>query len=95
MTPAKSAAALDLLMDMEIPIQIRFAGTTILLRDALALDAGSAVVFDKAADDPVDVVVNGQVIARGAVVMVAGNYGVRITEITHPAEIPDSAGENA
>lgn len=78
---SEALGTLDLLMDMRMPILIRFGNTKMLLRDVLALNAGSMVEFGRAPDDPVDVLVNGRVVARGLVVAVQGNYGVRITEI--------------
>jgi flagellar motor switch protein FliN len=72
---------LDLLMDMRMPILIRFGTSKMLLRDVLALAEGSVVEFGRAPEDPVDVLVNGRVVARGIVVTVQGNYGVQITEI--------------
>jgi flagellar motor switch protein FliN/FliY len=52
-----------------------------LLSDILALGPGSIVEFRRAAEDPVELVVNGRVVARAKVVVVQGNYGVRIIEI--------------
>lgn len=81
-TAPAAGGTLDLLMDMEMPVLVRFASTPMLLHDLLALDAGSVVEFRRTPDDPVDILVNGRVVARGAVVEVQGNYGVRIMEIT-------------
>ena len=83
---ANEAGALDLLMDMEMPVLVRFGSTRMLLRDLLALNAGSVVEFRRTPEDPVELLVNGRVVARGMVVVVQGNYGVRITEIVTPRE---------
>jgi flagellar motor switch protein FliN/FliY len=73
---------LDVLLDVEMPVTIRVGSTSLLLRDAAALAPGSALELRRALDDPVDVLVNGRVVARGVMVLVNGNYGVRITEVT-------------
>jgi len=72
---------LDLLMDVEVPLVIRIGSTSMLLRDIVALNNGSVVEFPRPTDAPVDVVVNGRVVARGTMVLVQGNYGVRVTEV--------------
>ena len=79
-------AALDLLLDMEIPIQVRFGKTEMLLREVLALEDGSVVEFHRPHEEPVEILVNGRVVARGTVVAIQGNYGVRISEVPAPAE---------
>jgi flagellar motor switch protein FliN len=87
MSPAEEK--LDVLLDIELPVTLRFGRTQMLLGDVIALGSGSVVEFDRSASDPVEVMVNGRVVARGEAVMVQGNYGVRVAEImTHPAR-PD------
>jgi flagellar motor switch protein FliN/FliY len=87
------AGALDLLMDMEIPIQVRFGKTEMVLRDVLTLGDGSAVEFHRPPEEPVEILVNGRVVAWGSVVAIQGNYGVRITEVAGPLEAPQAGGE--
>src|ERR1700682_3649888 len=77
----ESAGTLDLLMDMELPVLVRFGSTRMPLRDLLKLTAGSVIEFGRSPENPVEVLVNGRVVARGTAVMVQGNYGVRISEI--------------
>ena len=83
MTATQNADAIGMLMDMEMPLLVRFGSTRMLLRDVLALGAGSVVEFRRSPDEPVDLLVNGRVVARATVVVVHGNYGVRITEIAN------------
>lgn len=83
MTATSNADTIGLLMDMEMPLLVRFGSTRMLLRDVLALGAGSVVEFRRSPDEPVDLLVNGRVVARAMVVVVQGNYGVRITEIAN------------
>jgi len=83
--PGMSADAgkdtLGLLMDMEMPLLVRFGSTRMPLADLLSLGAGSVVEFRRTPEEPVELLVNGRVVARANVVVVQGNYGVRIIEI--------------
>jgi flagellar motor switch protein FliN/FliY len=94
-SPSRPAAGtLDLLMDVEMPVSVRFGSTSVLLRDIIAWTQGSLVEFYRSPDEPADIVVNGQVVARGAVVVVQGHYGVRITEVAGLRENMLDTGEN-
>jgi flagellar motor switch protein FliN/FliY len=73
--------AIDLLLDVELPVSISFGRTQLPLKEVLQLTSGSIVELNRAVSDPVEVIVNNCVIARGEVVVVEGNYGVRIQEI--------------
>jgi flagellar motor switch protein FliN/FliY len=86
-------ANLDVLMDIELPVMLRFGRTQMTLRDILGLSTGSVIDFGQGADDPVEILVNGRVVARGEAVMVQGNYGVRIAEIASRRERLDSTTE--
>jgi flagellar motor switch protein FliN len=83
---AQKGGTLDLLMDMELPIMVRFGSARMLLRDLLKLTAGSIVEFNRSPENPVEVLVNGRVVARGSAIVVEGNYGVRISEIAPARE---------
>lgn len=72
---------MDLLLDVELPVSISFGKTCLPLRDVLKLTTGSIVELNRTASDPVDVLVNQRLVARGEVVVVEGNYGIRIQEI--------------
>lgn len=85
-----TASALDILLDIELPITLRFGRRQMTLEDILRLDTGSIVEFDRAVEDPVEVLVNDRVVARGEAVTVNGQYGVRILEIASPREGLDS-----
>jgi flagellar motor switch protein FliN/FliY len=88
---APNAGTMDLLMDMELPVMLRFGSTRMLLRDLLKLTAGSIVEFNRAPENGVEVLVNRRIVARGSAIVVEGNYGVRISEIA-PARDSWSAG---
>jgi flagellar motor switch protein FliN/FliY len=79
--PLQAAGTLDLLMDVEMPVRISFGRTQVPVREVLKLSTGSIVELDRAISEPVDVIVNNCILARGEVVVVEGNYGVRITEV--------------
>jgi flagellar motor switch protein FliN/FliY len=71
----------DLLLDVALPISVSFGRKSLPIREVLKLNTGSIVELDRMVSEPVDVIVNDCVIARGEVVVVDGNYGVRITHL--------------
>lgn len=75
---------LDLLMDVELEVTLRFGERSMLLRDILELGEGSVVELDRQVEEPVDLLLDGKLIARGEVVVVDGNYGLRIQEMLTP-----------
>lgn len=76
---------LDLLMDVELSMTLRFGGRQLLLREVLELSPGSVVELDRQVQDPVDLLLDGRLVARGEVVVVDGNYGLRVTEVVQGA----------
>jgi flagellar motor switch protein FliN/FliY len=72
---------LEIIMDIPLDITVELGRMRMQVREVLDLGAGSIVEIDKAAGEPVDVVVNGRLVARGEVVVIDDNFGVRITEI--------------
>jgi len=74
-------ATMDLLLDVELPVSISFGKAELAMRDVLKLTTGSIVELNRGVNDPVEVLVNKCLIARGEVVVVEGNYGVRIQQI--------------
>ena len=83
---------IDLLLDVELPISVSFGHSEMLLKDILKLGAGSVIELDKSVNDPVTIIVNHKPIAKGEVVMVDGNYGVRILEVDSTADRIRSLG---
>jgi flagellar motor switch protein FliN/FliY len=71
----------ELLLDVELPISVSFGRTVLKLQEAMQLITGSLIELNRTVTDPVELLVNNNVIARGEVVVIDGNYGVRITEI--------------
>src|SRR5699024_8850827 len=84
--PARSQQNLDLLLDIPLQVTVELGRTKQKLQDILELDAGSIVELDKLAGEPVDVLVNSKLIAKGEVVVIDENFGVRITDIVSQRE---------
>ena len=78
---AGQSKTIELLLDVELPVSVSFGRTHLALKDVLKLTSGSIVELNRAVSEPVEVIVNNCVIARGEVVVVEGNYGVRIHQI--------------
>jgi flagellar motor switch protein FliN/FliY len=72
---------LELLLEVELPVSVSFGRAQLPLKDVLKLTSGSIVELNRSIAEPVEVIVNNCVIARGEVVVVEGNYGVRIQHI--------------
>ena len=79
--PSPDKASLDLLRDVELDLRIELGRTQMELEEVLMLRRGSVVTLDKLAGDPVDVYVNGRLIARGEVLVLNDNFCVRVAEL--------------
>jgi flagellar motor switch protein FliN/FliY len=77
---------ISLLMDVPLKLTVELGRTTKMVKEILALAPGSVVELDKLAGEPVDILVNERLIAKGEVVVIDENFGVRITEIVNPEE---------
>jgi flagellar motor switch protein FliN len=76
--------SLEALRDVELTVQIELGRTRMRLDDVLRLEKGAVVALDRLAGDPVDVFANGQLIARGEVVVLKEKFAVRVTEVVSP-----------
>ncbi len=85
-TPGQRPKTLDLLMEVEMPVSVSFGRAELPLRDLLKLTTGSIIELNRTIAEPVEVIVNNCVIARGEVVVIEGNYGIRIQEIVSRQE---------
>ncbi|MGH9393585.1 MAG: FliM/FliN family flagellar motor switch protein [Terriglobales bacterium] len=83
---AHNTAKLDLLLDVELDVTLRFGGRQMLLHDVVDLSPGSVLELDRHIDDPVELLVGGKTIAWGDVVVVDGNYGLRVNRMVHRRE---------
>jgi len=81
LSPRETQGKLDLLMDVELALTLRFGSRSMLLREVLDLHPGTVVDLDRQVKDPIDVLLDGRLVARGEVVVLNGNYGVRVTEV--------------
>jgi flagellar motor switch protein FliN/FliY len=72
---------LELLLDLEMPVSVSFGSTRLALKDLAKLTTGSIVELNRALSEPVDIIVNNCAIARGEVVVVDGNFAVRINQV--------------
>src|ERR1051326_6471438 len=72
---------LDLLLDVELPLSVSFGHAELAIKDVIKLTTGSIVELNRSIAEPVEVIVNNVVIARGEVVVVEGNFGVRIKQV--------------
>jgi flagellar motor switch protein FliN/FliY len=80
------------LMDVGLDVKLRFGTRRMLLRDVLALSAGVVVELDNAIHSPVDLLLDGRLIAQGEVVIVDGKYGLRVTNVVDSAPAAGSPG---
>jgi len=87
-----SYKTLDLLKDVELPVSVSFGRTQLPLQDVLKLTAGSVIELDRSIDEPVALIVNDTVVALGEVVVVEGNYGVRIQKIMSREDLLRTSG---
>ena len=79
--PPLAANNLDLLLNVPLAVSLRFGQQKMPLRNILQLTSGSVIELDRQAEDPVDLLLNERLIARGQVVVVDGCYGLRVTEV--------------
>jgi flagellar motor switch protein FliN len=84
-----AAKNFGLVLDVEVEASLRFGQREMQLREILELHVGSVIELDRRLKEPVELVVAGRVIARGEVVIVDGNYGLRVVEVPST----DGAGE--
>ena len=82
--PPLDPVNLKMVMDVELNVSLRFGQRQLPLREVLELASGSVIELDRKVDDPVELLLDGKVIARGEAVIVDGNYGLRVTEVPQP-----------
>jgi flagellar motor switch protein FliN/FliY len=75
---------LNLVMDVELNVTLRFGQRQLTLREVMELTSGSVIELDRQVDEPVELLLDGKVIARGEAVVIDGNYGLRVTDVPQP-----------
>jgi flagellar motor switch protein FliN len=88
---AAPPGTLDLLLGVQLTVTMRFGARRLLLREVLELSPGAVVELDRRVAEPVELLLEGRLIARGEVVVIDGNYGLRVTD-TSPMAIPVAGG---
>ncbi len=82
----EESPSLDLILDIPVTLSMEIGRTNINIRNLLQLNQGSVVELDRLAGEPMDVLVNGTLIAHGEVVVVNEKFGIRLTDVISPAE---------
>lgn len=77
---------IDLILDIPVKLTVELGRTKMTIKELLRLSQGSVVALDGLAGEPLDILINGYLIAQGEVVVVADKFGVRITDIITPSE---------
>jgi len=84
--PVAEEENLDVILDIPVTISMEIGRTNISIRNLLQLNQGSVVELDRLAGEPMDVLVNGTLVAHGEVVVVNEKFGIRLTDVISPAE---------
>ena len=85
-TQADGSPDLDVILDIPVRISMEVGSTAITIRNLLQLNQGSVIELDRLAGEPLDVLVNGTLIAHGEVVVVNDKFGIRMTDVISPSE---------
>ncbi|MBI3775736.1 MAG: flagellar motor switch protein FliN [Gammaproteobacteria bacterium] len=84
--PTMEESSLDVILDIPVTISMEVGRTHISIRNLLQLNQGSVVELDRLAGEPLDVMVNGMLVAHGEVVVVNEKFGIRLTDVISPSE---------
>lgn len=84
--PAINNPELDIILDIPVTISMEVGSTSITIRNLLQLNQGSVIELDRLAGEPLNVLVNGTLIAHGEVVVVNEKFGIRMTDVISPSE---------
>nr|P35539.1 RecName: Full=Flagellar motor switch protein FliN; AltName: Full=Flagellar motor switch protein MopA [Pectobacterium carotovorum subsp. carotovorum] len=84
--PLGALQDIDLILDIPVKLTVELGRTKMTIKELLRLTQGSVVALDGLAGEPLDILINGYLIAQGEVVVVSDKYGVRITDIITPSE---------
>lgn len=89
--PAEKPSNLNLVLDVPVSLTIELGSCQLPMREVLQLNIGSVVQLDKPADAPVELSINGKLIAHGEVVVIEDRFGVKITEVIGANVVPVAA----
>jgi flagellar motor switch protein FliN/FliY len=82
--PAVSNKSIDFLLDIPLQVTVQIGSTRMLIKELLQLGQGSVIELDKLAGEPMEVLVNNKLVARGEVVVVNEKFGIRLTDVVSP-----------
>ena len=82
----ENITSIDMIMDIPVTVSVELGRTKLLIKELLGLGQGSVVELEKLAGEPVEVLVNGKLIARGEVVVVDDKFGIKLTDIVSVTE---------
>ena len=77
---------LDFILDIPLRVTVELGRSTVIIKDLLKLGQGSVIELDKLAGEPLEILINGKLVARGEVVVVNERFGIRLTDIISPIE---------
>ena len=86
MNPDSGDVKLDVILDIPVTVGMEIGRTQLSIRNLLQLNQGSIVELDRIAGEPMDVLVNGTLVAHGEVVVVNEKFGIRLTDVVSPAD---------
>lgn len=89
---SEKMSKLELILDIPLRVSVELGRTRLLVNDLLQLGQGSVIELNKLAGDPLEVLVNDKLIARGEVVVVNEKFGIRLTDIISPVERIEKLG---
>jgi flagellar motor switch protein FliN len=84
--PSGSSSDLDFILDIPLEVTVEMGRTRMLINDLLQLGQGSVIELNRLAGEPLDILVNNKLVARGEVVVVGEKFGIRLTDIVSPME---------
>jgi flagellar motor switch protein FliN/FliY len=85
-SPGSSDRRFEMLLDVPLALTVELGRSNMTIQELLALGPGSVIELDKMAGEPLDIVVNGRLVARGEAVVVNDKFGIRITDIVSKTE---------
>ncbi|NND60058.1 MAG: flagellar motor switch protein FliN [Gammaproteobacteria bacterium] len=84
--PSGSDVGLEMILDVAVNVSLELGRTTLTVRDLLQLNQGSIVEFERRVGEPLDLLVNGTLLAHGELVVVDDRFGIRLTDVVSPAQ---------
>ncbi len=93
MSDQASPRSIDFLHDVNMRVTVEFGRSKTSVRDLLKYQKGSVIELEKMSGEPLDVRLNGKLVARGEAVIVNDRFGVRVTEIISPEDLADALGD--